>query len=105
MIRNFPQRLERLKARLAERRLALHLDKEGRTPAEQIRERRLQRSSPEQRAIEIDRWRRRVPVDPGDRPINLAECIRRARLARHESDLAQLDRSVRGVVSRQRAER
>lgn len=105
MIRNFPQRMERLKVRLAQQRLAMHLDKRGRTPAEQIRERRFQRLSPDQREIEIERWRRRVLVDPGDGPINLGECIRRARFARRESDLAQIDRSVRGVVSRLRAER
>lgn len=82
MIRNFPERMQRLSAQLAQQRLAMHLDKRGRTPAEQVRERRFQRLSPEQREIEIERRRLRVQVDPGERPRTLAETIRNHRFAR-----------------------
>ena len=49
-MRNFPQRMERLRIRLAEQRLARRLNHEGRTPAEVIRERRRRRLAAEGRA-------------------------------------------------------
>ncbi len=76
MIRNFPERMRRLIVQLAQQRLAMHLDEQGRTPAQVIRERRVRR---EGRGEEMPR-QRQEPVPSYSRPQTLSEVIRAARL-------------------------
>ena len=80
MIRKFPQRMRRLSAQLAQQRLAMHLDEQGRTPSQVIRERRLQLAAErEGRVYEIPKQTQDL-VASTRQPQSLSELIRAARL-------------------------
>jgi hypothetical protein len=88
MTRNFPRRLQRLEMHLAQQRLACHLDDEGRSIVERIRERRRRRLALEGREIEPP-----PPADPeelNNPPKTLSEAIRRARLKKRLRDATEV---------------
>jgi hypothetical protein len=80
MIRNYPRRLQLLEMHLNQQRLARHLDEQGRSPAELVRERRRRRLAAEGRESEMDRPRE--TPDFGDRPQTIGETIRSLRFGR-----------------------
>jgi hypothetical protein len=79
MIRNYPRRLQLLKMHLIQQRLARHLDGQGRSPAELVRERRRRRLAAEGRESEMDRPSQ--ALDFSDRTWTIGEIIRRLRFS------------------------
>lgn len=77
-MRNFTQRMRRVRILLDQQRLARRLNREGRTPAEVIRERRLRRLAALGRELP-PAPPRQAPDDLQNPPQTLSEGIRRAR--------------------------
>jgi hypothetical protein len=78
MTKSFPRRLQRLETWLTRQGLVRRLDKQGRSPAEIIRERRRIRLAAQGRLSEL-RPRQETLWDAGDSPPTLGEIIRLGR--------------------------
>lgn len=89
MIRTFPERMRRLSAQLAQQRLDLRLDEQGRTPAEVIRERRLRLAAEREGRAQEMPAQRQDPVPSSRRPPQtLSEIIRAARLKKRLEEMS-----------------